>query len=143
RSRYMFDDQVALHVLAGREREAAVPHDDCRHAVPAGAAAQGIPEHLRVHVRVPVDEAGSDDLAGRVYLFLAALGNAAYGRDSIAAYREVCSDLRQSGSLDYRPVADHEIVHASSLWTRQNPGIRPADTPPDETITQPPAGSNE
>ena len=84
-------NHVALLGRAGREREAAVAHDGGRDAVPAGAASERIPEDLRVHVRVPVDETGRDDLAGRVDLFFAFFANAPDRRDTIAAHADVGS----------------------------------------------------
>ena len=59
------DDQMPLLERGRGEREAAVAHDDGGHPVPARGRAERIPEHLRVHVRVAVDEAGRDDVAGR------------------------------------------------------------------------------
>ena len=58
-------DQRALVGSHRREREPAVAHHRGRHAVPARAAPARVPEHLRVHVRVAVDEAGRDDVTRR------------------------------------------------------------------------------
>ena len=49
-----------------REPEAAVADHHRGDAVPAGERQVGIPEELRVVVRVEIDEAGRDDLAARV-----------------------------------------------------------------------------
>ena len=48
-----------------RDREAAVAADHGRHAVQRRRRQRRVPEHLRVVVRVDVDEAGRDDLARR------------------------------------------------------------------------------
>ena len=50
-------DQRALFGARRREGETAVAHDGGRRAVPRGAGAEMVPEDLRVHVRVTVDEA--------------------------------------------------------------------------------------
>ena len=49
-----------------RDREAAVAGDDRGDAVEARRRERGVPEHLRVVVRVDVDEAGRDDAAAGV-----------------------------------------------------------------------------
>src|SRR5262249_32450986 len=107
----VIDDHVALHVFARREREAAIAHDDGGDAVPAGAAAQRIPEHLGVHVRVAVDETRRDHLAGGVDLFLAFFRYAPDRRNSITGHADVRSIFRQPCSVHYRAVTNHEIVH--------------------------------
>src|SRR5229473_7756812 len=73
--------QELVFLGAWREGEAAVAHHDRRDAVPARAGAKGIPENLRVHVRVGVDDARRDDMAFRVEDFLGALMDSANGRD--------------------------------------------------------------
>ena len=59
-----------------RDREAAVAGDDGGDAVVRRRPQRRIPEHLRVVVRVDVDEAGRDRAARRVELALAAAGSA-------------------------------------------------------------------
>ena len=58
RARNVGDDQIALRGGTGRERESAVAHHHRGDAVPARATAQRIPEHLCIHVRMPVDKPG-------------------------------------------------------------------------------------
>jgi hypothetical protein len=109
------ENHVALLGGAGREGEAAVAHDDGSDAVPRGAASDRVPEDLRVHVGVAVDEARRDDLAGRVDFFFAFFADAADRRDPIAIHRDVGAVARQSGSIDDGAVTDHEIVHVDSF----------------------------
>ena len=45
------------------KREPAVPHDGRCHSVPTRAGSCRVPEHLCVHVGMPVDEPGRDDMA--------------------------------------------------------------------------------
>ena len=52
---------VGIVLVQRREREAAVPGDHARDAVHARRRGRGIPEQLRVVVRVRVDETRSDD----------------------------------------------------------------------------------
>ena len=57
---------LAVGWLDGREGETAVADHHRRDAVPPGDRAVGVPEQLRVVVRVVVDEAGRDVQPGRV-----------------------------------------------------------------------------
>ena len=77
----------------GRETEAAVPDDDARDAVPTGQRAVGIPEQLRIVMRVEVDESRSD--------------NKALGVQNLSAVRSIqLPQLRDSSVLDphIRPI---------------------------------------
>ena len=65
-------DRVAVLGPRRRDREAAVAGDDGGDAVVRRRPQRRIPEHLRVVVRVDVDEAGRDRAARRVELALAA-----------------------------------------------------------------------
>ena len=59
---------ITLAVLGAgrRDREAAVAGDDGGDAVEARRRERRVPEHLRVVVRVDVDEPGRDDVAAGV-----------------------------------------------------------------------------
>jgi hypothetical protein len=48
---------MALLRAGRRQGEAAVAHDDGGHAVETRAGPERVPVHLRVHVRMDVDEA--------------------------------------------------------------------------------------
>ena len=60
------DQPVFFSRPHGREADAAVARDDGGDAVPARRLQQAVPADLTVVVRVDVDEARRDDLAGRV-----------------------------------------------------------------------------
>jgi hypothetical protein len=76
------DHEILVGRRAGREREPAVAHDDGRDAVPARRRAEGVPEDLRVHVRVGVHEAGRDHLPVGVDLLPRMLTDAADRHDA-------------------------------------------------------------
>ena len=59
-------DELAVLGARRRDREPAVAGDDGRDAVEARRRERGIPEHLRVVVRVDVDEARRDDAVAGV-----------------------------------------------------------------------------
>ena len=104
------EDQVRFLLAAGRQRESAVAHDDARHAVVAGAGADRVPEHLGVHVRVPVDEAGCHDVPFGVDVVRAALPDAADGGDPAVRDAEVRAIGGRTGPIDDRTVPDDEVV---------------------------------
>ena len=79
------EDQVGLGLAARSQGETAVAHDDAGDAVVARARADGIPEHLRIHVRVPVDETGGDHVALRVDGLAGPLGDAPDAGDATVA----------------------------------------------------------
>jgi len=103
-------DQGLVLLRARRQREAAVAHDDAGHAVPAGAGAEGIPEDLRVHVGVAVDEAGRHDHAVGVHDLAGALADAADRRDAAVLHGHVGAMARQAGAIDEHAVLDDEVV---------------------------------
>src|SRR5262245_66688201 len=97
-------EPLALLWPARRQREAAVAHDYGGDAMPAGAAPDGVPRHLRVHVRVAVDEAGRDDEA--------------VGVDDPLRHRRHVSDLDDAAlpDTDVAPVAWRtRAVHDRSI----------------------------
>ena len=135
-------DERALLGLRRCEREAAVPHDDGRHTLPAGAPRHGVPEELRVEVRVPVDEARRDDVALGVDLAPARFADPSDGRDRGAGDPDVRPVRAQARSVDDRAVADHQVVvhrspsaHLASRSRRVAPGTR--GPPPTVTTVQP------
>ena len=69
-------DHVVVLGAGRRDREAAVAGDDGGDAVVRRRPERGVPEHLRVVVRVDVDEAGRHRASRRVELALAARGSA-------------------------------------------------------------------
>src|SRR5262249_36834919 len=127
--------QVAHHetalLLARRcEREAAVAHRDGGDAVPARRRAELVPEQLRVHVGVPVDESGRDDVTLGVELLRAGASDLPDGVDPAVLPRDVALRPRRSRAVDPRAVANHQVVaHAfpsgSGPGATRRPGRRP------------------
>ncbi len=103
-------DELALRRRCGRQREAAVAHHHAGDAVVARAAADRVPEHLGVHVRVAVDEAGRDDEAVGVDLTLALLVDPADGGDGAAVDADIGAIARQPRTIDDRSAAHDEVV---------------------------------
>src|SRR5206468_9752905 len=66
--------------------EPAIAHDHGGDPIPAGAAPDGVPGHLRVHVRVAIDEARRDDQA--------------VGVDGAPGHRSDASDLDDAAVVD-------------------------------------------
>jgi len=102
--------EMLLRLRAGGEREPTVAHHDGRHAVPARAGAERVPEDLRVHVGVAVDEAGGDDQAVGVHDLACALADPADGGDPPVPHGDVGVVARQAGAIDQHAVLDHEVV---------------------------------
>ena len=94
----------------GRERETAVAHHHGGDAVPARVAARRVPEHLGVHVRVAVDEAGRDDVALGVDLPAPSLEDAADERDPVTHHADVGPERAEARAVDNRPVADDHVI---------------------------------
>ena len=92
----------------GRDREAAVAGDDGRDAVEARRRERGVPEDLRVVVRVDVDEAGCDDVPARVELPLA-VEVGADGRDLAVRDRDVGARAGRARAVDDGATLDDEI----------------------------------
>src|SRR4029450_12937359 len=107
------------------EREAAFSHHDAGDAVPARRSAEGIPEDLRVHVRVAVHEAGRDYLTLGVAHLAGALADPADRDDTSVPDTDVGPIPRKPGSIDDRPVPDHQVVgHARILSLRSGARAR-------------------
>src|SRR5262249_58124177 len=103
------------------QREAAVAHDHGRHAVPAGAAPQGVPGDLGVHVSVAVDEAGRDDEAVGVDHPLGRRAQAPHLDDAALPDAYVALIAWRARAVHDRSVADQEIEPHSrvlSLYSR-------------------------
>jgi len=104
------DDEASVRLGARGEREAAIAHDDAGDAVPAGGGAERVPEDLGVHVGVPVDEAGRDDLAVGVDDLARRLPDAANAGDAAALDADVGAVLGQPGAIHHPAVLDHEVI---------------------------------
>ncbi len=101
-----------------REREAAIAHHGGRHAVPARTAPAGVPEHLRVHVGVAVDEAGRDHETVGVDLGRTAVADAADEGDPVPDDADVGAVRAEAGTVDDGAVADHEVVRHVATFSR-------------------------
>src|SRR6185436_8222805 len=109
------DDEVLVFLGAGSQGEAAVAHHDAGDAVIAGRGPERIPEDLRVHVRVAVDEARRDDVAFGVDHLARALTNTPDGGDAAVPHSDIGPIPRKPGSIDDRAVLDYQVVRHSRL----------------------------
>src|SRR5581483_8691200 len=120
-------DELLRRRRRGGEREPAVPHDRRRHPVPARAAAELVPEHLRVHVGVAVDEPGGHGVALGIDLLGAPLADAPDGGDPPVPDADVGPVAGQPRAVDDCAVADDDVIgHGASLPPGQRQrGARP------------------
>src|SRR5205807_8432751 len=103
--------------------------------VPARAGAQRVPEDLRIHVRVAVDEAGRHDPAIGVDDLARRFADATDGRDAPVTNGDVGSVAGKSGSVDHRAVLDQQVIRHRVLLpsTRQGTaGPAPGGSGPTE-----------
>src|SRR5262249_8373547 len=75
--------QRPLRLWGRRQGEATVSHHHRGHAVVGGAAAEWIPEDLRVHMSVAVDEPGCHHMALGIDFSATALVDAANSSDDV------------------------------------------------------------
>src|SRR2546422_444110 len=119
-------ERLAVGLAAGRDREAAVAHDDGRDAVPRRGARLRVPEELAVVVGMDVDEAGGEGEARAVDLAGAALGDAPDGRYAVAGDGEVAAcGLAAAAITEERP-PDDEVGHRGSWRASRRPPPRAA-----------------
>ena len=113
------EHEVGLRLPARRQREAAVAHHHAGDAVVAGGCAKGIPEHLGVHVRVPINKARRDDVPLRVQGSPGAFIDPANRGDAAIAHPDVRPVAGAAGAVHHHAVPDEQVVgHASSPdWT--------------------------
>ena len=79
--------------------------------------AERVPEDLRVHVGVAVDEAGGDDQAVGVDDLARALADAPDGGDAAVAHGDVGAMARQAGAVDQHAVLDQQVVGHQSAFS--------------------------
>ena len=103
------DEQLVCFAARG-EREAAVPHHYAGDPVPARAGAQRVPEHLGVHMRMAVDEAGRHDVPLGIDDLCGTVAQAADRRDFPLDDPDVGLKARQPGTVHHRPVFDEQVV---------------------------------
>ena len=97
--------------LGGREADAAIAHDDGGDAVPGRGRHFLVPSGLAVIVRVDVDPAGRNDLAGGVDFLLAGANLAADGADQPAIDRNIADITLAARAIDKCAAANDQIMH--------------------------------
>ncbi len=105
---------VAVTGLEGCDGEPAVPADHGRDPMDVRRRRVGVPEQLRVVVRVRVDQTGGDDAAGRIDDLGCVLGHLADGHDPTVADPDVACVARGAGAVDDGPTDDLGIEHGVS-----------------------------
>ena len=103
-------DEVARISSCRRERKSAISHHHGCDAVPTRAGTKRVPEHLRIHMRVPINEARGDDVSLGIDLAIALGVDPPHPPYSIADDSDVGSIGGQTGSIDDRAIADYEVV---------------------------------
>ena len=119
-------EQVAIGRPCRRDAEAAVARDHCRHAVIAGRRERGIPEHLRVVMRVDVDEAGGDDAAISIEPAISAQPSADLD-DAVTLDGDIGRDGGCARPVDDLASCNHDTVHEGS--SRHGPASHPVSAP--------------
>jgi hypothetical protein len=120
-------DQPIVPVRRGRSKaDAAVAHDHGGHAVPAGRGHFLVPGGLAIIVRVHIDPARGDDLAGGVDLARGAAVNRADGGDQAVLHRDIAGKARRAGAVDNGAITDDQIIgcHGLSPFARLSAGSR-------------------
>ena len=101
----------ALGVLAGREADAAVAHDQRGNAVVRRGGTHGIPGGLAVHVRVHVDPARGKQVTGGVDLPRARAFDLAHRDNASGLYRKVAVKRVAARAVHDTCVANQQVVH--------------------------------
>ena len=120
--------QVAEHEVrflfpARGDGESAVAHHDAGDTVVARTRPETIPEDLRVHVRMAIDEAGRDDVALGVHGALGAVANTSDGGDPAVLDRDVGDVARCARAVDHRAVGNNQVVgHGPPTVQRETGG---------------------
>ena len=107
-------DVVRVLGVDGGEREPAVAADDRGHAVHVGGGGQGVPEELRVVVRVRVDHAGHHREPAGVELGGPLLVDLPDGDDPAVADADVGQAAGFPGPVDDRAGSDDVVEHGTS-----------------------------
>ena len=107
-------DVVRVLGVDGGQREAAVAADDRRHAVHVGGGGQGVPEELRVVVRVRVDDTGDHGEPAGVELGGPGLVDLPDGDDPAVADPDVGQAAGFPGAVDDRAGSDDVVEHGTS-----------------------------
>ena len=105
------EDEISFTLTAGGESEPAITHHRRGDPVIAGAAAERIPEHLRVHMSVAVDKTRRYNMAFRVNRILGgfASNHTNFG-DFAIFHTDVTAIAGAAGTVDNHAVFDNQIV---------------------------------
>jgi hypothetical protein len=98
--------QVGFLGAARRQGETAIAHHHRRDALVAGAGAVRVPEDLRVHVGVAVDETGRHDMTLGVDRLFRAAAEPADLDDLAVLHTDIAAIARQPRTID-----DHAVSH--------------------------------
>ena len=112
--------EVGLGLPAGREGEAAIAHHHAGDAVVARAGADGVPEHLGIHVRMAVDEARCDNVALGVDGLPCLVRDATDRRDVAVLDPDIGGKAWCPRAVYYGAVFDDQVVSHCSP-PRRNP----------------------
>ena len=105
--------EVRVLLAARGDGETAVAHHYARHAVVAGTGAELIPEDLRIHVRVAIDEAWRHNVPLGIHRALGTIAQAPDGGDFAIPHAYVRLETRAPGTVHHRAVLDDQIeAHA-------------------------------
>lgn len=105
-----FHQRVVVGGLSGCERKAAITHDDGGNAMLGLGGSIGVPENLRVHVGVVVDEARSQGKTLGVNCSMGAVPNPADLDDSPTLDRDVSSIGRQTAAVVDASPLDQQVT---------------------------------
>ena len=137
---------LAIGRTNGRKAEAAVADDHRGHPVPAGQGAVRIPEHLRVVVRVEIDEARGDDHAAGIE-HARAIGRPDVSQlgDATVLDGDIAPAPRHARAVDHHAAPDHRVVerhlvpHSVAI---RGFDLSHSDVLPSMSIVDAPAGSS-
>ena len=107
-------DVVRVLGIDGGQREPAVAPDDGRHAVHVGGGGQGVPEQLRVVVRVRVDDTRDHGEPAGVEFGGPRLVDLPDGDDPALADSDVGQPAGLPGPVDDRAGSDDVVEHETS-----------------------------
>src|ERR1700687_1143832 len=83
--------------------------------MPARTGAERVPEDLRIHVRMPIDEAWRDHMTLGVDDFAGRIANLADGHDPAGRDANIGAIAGQAGAINDHAVTNHDVVLHSFL----------------------------
>ena len=104
------EDEVCIFLFTRGQGEPAVPHHDAGHTVIARAGTEWIPEHLCIHMRMPIDESRADHMAFRIDVLASRFSDSADVRDFTVVYTDICPVACATGAIDDSAVPDNQVV---------------------------------